>query len=78
MKYQLEKVRGKLSRAALQRSDLLARHEQSLRRFLMPEKDLQERQVSGIYFLGRAGHELLDRLLAQIQVRSSDHQVLVY
>jgi bacillithiol biosynthesis cysteine-adding enzyme BshC len=78
MKYQLEKVRGKLSRAALERSDLLARHEQSLRRFLMPGKDLQERQVSGVYFLGRAGHELLDRILAQIQVRSSDHQVLVY
>jgi bacillithiol biosynthesis cysteine-adding enzyme BshC len=78
MKYQLEKVRGKLSRAALQRSDLLARHAQSLWRLLMPEKDLQERQVSGVYFLGRAGHELLDRILTQIQVRSSDHQVLVY
>ncbi|MBZ5545129.1 MAG: bacillithiol biosynthesis cysteine-adding enzyme BshC [Acidobacteriia bacterium] len=78
MKYQLEKVRGKLSRAALQRSDLLARHEQSLRRFLMPGKDLQERQVSGVYFLGRAGPELLERIHAQIQVRSSDHQVLVY
>ena len=78
MKYQLEKVRGKLSRAALQRSDLLARHEQSLRRFLMPGKDLQERQVNGVYFLSRAGPELLERIHAQIQVRSSDHQVLVY
>ncbi len=78
MKYQLEKVRGKLSRAALQRSDLLARHEQSLRRLLMPGKDLQERQVSGVYFLGRAGYELLERVHAQIQIRSSDHQVLVY
>jgi bacillithiol biosynthesis cysteine-adding enzyme BshC len=78
MKYQLEKVRGKLTRAALQRSELLARHEQSLRRLLMPGKDLQERQVSGVYFLGRAGHELLDRILARIEVRSSEHQVLVY
>ena len=78
MKYQLEKVRGKLSRAALQRSDLLARHEQSLRRLLMPGKDLQERRVSGVYFLGRTGYELLERVHAQIQIRSSDHQVLVY
>ncbi|MBZ5515534.1 MAG: bacillithiol biosynthesis cysteine-adding enzyme BshC [Acidobacteriia bacterium] len=78
IKYQLEKVRGKLSRAALQRSDLLARHAQSLRRLLVPQKDLQERQVSGVYFLGRAGYELLDRIFAQIQVRSSDHQVLFY
>jgi bacillithiol biosynthesis cysteine-adding enzyme BshC len=78
MRYQLEKVRGKLSRAALERSDLLARHERSLRWFLTPGKDLQERQVSGVYFLGRAGPELLERIHAQIQVRSSDHQVLVY
>jgi bacillithiol biosynthesis cysteine-adding enzyme BshC len=78
MKYQLEKVRGKLSRAALERSDLLARHEQSLRRSLMPGKDLQERQVSGVYFLGRAGYELLERVHAQIQIRSSDHQAMVY
>jgi len=45
---------------------------------LMPEKNLQERKVSGVCFLGRAGFELLDRLLSQIQTQSSDHQVLVY
>jgi uncharacterized protein YllA (UPF0747 family) len=78
MKYQLERLKGKVSRAALQRSDLLSRHEQALRKSLMPSKDLQERKVSGVCFLGRAGYELLDRLLAQIQTQSSDHQVLVY
>ena len=78
IKYQMEKLKGKISRAAMQRSEMLARHEQALLRFLMPGKDLQEREVSGIYFLGRAGHELLDRILAQIQTRSSDHQVLTY
>jgi len=78
MKYQLERLKGKVSRAALQRSDLLSRHEQALRKSLMPEKNLQERKVSGVCFLGRAGFELLDRLLSQIQTQSSDHQVLVY
>jgi len=78
MRYQLERLKGKLSRAALQRSDLLSRHEQALRRSLMPEKDLQERRVSGVSFLGRTGYELLDRILAQVQTQSSDHQVLVY
>jgi len=34
--------------------------------------------VSGIYFLGRAGYELLPRLLGHVQTHSSDHQVLVY
>jgi bacillithiol biosynthesis cysteine-adding enzyme BshC len=78
MKYQMERLRGKLTRAALGRSDLLVRHVQALSRFLLPHKDLQERRVGGAYFLGRAGYELLDRLLAQIQVRCSDHQTLRY
>ncbi len=78
MKYQMERMRGKLSRAALGRSDLLVRHVQALSRFLMPHKDLQERRVGGAYFLGRAGYGLLDRLLEHIQVRCSDHQTLKF
>ncbi len=78
MKYQMERLRGKLTRAALGRSDLLVRHVQALSRFLLPHKDLQERRVGGAYFLGRAGYELLDRLLAHVQVRCSDHQTLKF
>jgi bacillithiol biosynthesis cysteine-adding enzyme BshC len=78
MKYQLERLRGKLARAALGRSDLLVRHSQALSRFLSPHKDLQERRVGGAYFLGRAGYELLERLLPQIQVHCSDHQVFKF
>ncbi len=78
MNYQMERLKGKITRAAFERSELLARHEQAMARFLAPGKDLQEREVSGIYFLGRAGYGLLERLLAQIQTRSSDHQVVVY
>jgi bacillithiol biosynthesis cysteine-adding enzyme BshC len=78
MKYQMDRLRGKISRAALQRSEMLRRREQSLMRFLMPHGELQEREVGGIYFLARAGYDLLDRLLAQIRVDSSDHQVLAY
>jgi len=78
MRYQMDRLKGKISRAALQRSEMLGRHAQLLLRFLMPNKDLQEREVGGIYFLGRAGYELLDRLLAQIDTRSSDHQVFSY
>ncbi len=76
--YQIERLKGKLSRAAVQRSGLLARHAQALARFVAPQKNLQEREVSGVYFLGRAGYELLDRLLGHIQTRSSDHQVVTY
>ncbi|MBI1940433.1 MAG: bacillithiol biosynthesis BshC, partial [Acidobacteria bacterium] len=78
MKYQMERLRGKVSRAALQRSDLLARHAQSLLRFIAPRKNLQEREVSGVYFLGRSGYELLGQILDHIQTQSSDHQILSY
>lgn len=78
MKYQMERLRGKISRAALQRSEVLLRHEQLLMRYLMPNRSPQEREVSGVYFLGRAGYELLDRTLAQIRTDSSEHQVLSY
>jgi bacillithiol biosynthesis cysteine-adding enzyme BshC len=78
MKYQMERLRGKLTRAALSRSDLLVRHVQALSQFLHPHKDLQERRVGGAYFLGRAGYDLLDQLLGHIQVRCSDHQTFKY
>lgn len=78
MQHQMERLRAKVSRAALERSDLLAKHQQLLLRCLLPAKNLQERQVSGIYFLGRAGYGLLHRVLAQIRPDSSDHQTFVY
>ncbi|HLY63633.1 MAG TPA: bacillithiol biosynthesis cysteine-adding enzyme BshC [Terriglobia bacterium] len=78
MKYQVDQLKGKISRAALGKSELLARHEQALIRLLFPRRQLQEREVSGAYFLGRAGYELLDRLLAHIQIESSHHLVVDY
>jgi len=73
--YQMDRLRGKVSRAGLARSELLARHAQALARFLMPQKDLQERQVGGAYFLGRAGYELLPALLSQIRIDSPEHVI---
>lgn len=78
MIYQLERLRGKISRAALDRSELLSRHEQELLRFLAPAGNFQEREVGGIHFLARGGYELLDRLFAQLQSRCMDHQFLAY
>lgn len=78
MKYQMERLKGRITRAALERSEMLRRHAQMLLRYLVPDRDLQERQVTGVSFLGRAGYRLLDQVLSQIQVRSADHQVLTY
>jgi len=76
--YQVERLKGKMTRAAMSRSEVLARQEHALLRALMPEKELQERVVSGVYFLGRAGYELLDRLLEQIPADSSAHYILKF
>ena len=74
--YQMDRLRGKVNRAALARSELLLRHAQALSRFLMPKKDLQERRVAGVYFLGRAGYDLLERLRAEVKLESPGHQVV--
>lgn len=76
IQYQVERLKGKMTRAALSRSEVLARHEQALLHAVMPEKELQERMVSGVYFLGRAGYSLLDRLLEQIPTGSSCHCIM--
>jgi hypothetical protein len=76
MKHQMDQLKGKISRAAMGKSELLSRHEQALLHFLWPRKQLQEREICGAYFLGRAGYELLDRLLANIQTDSSHHLVV--
>ncbi len=78
MLYQVGRLKGKIARATLERSTLLTRHEQSLARFLAPAKSLQEREVTGAYFLGRAGYGLLDRILEAVPADSAEHQVLEY
>ncbi len=78
MLYQVGRLKGKIARATLERSQLLSRHEQSLARFLAPAKSLQEREVCGAYFLGRAGYGLLDRILENTSVDSAEHRVLEY
>jgi hypothetical protein len=67
-----------MSRAAVGRSTFLARHQQALLHSLLPHGDLQERRISGIYFLGRGGYGLLESLLTQIRADSADHHVISY
>jgi len=71
--YQFERLKGKITRAAFARSEVLRHHEEALRSFLLPHHELQERSVSGVYFLGRAGYELLEQLLPLISTDSACH-----
>ena len=76
MKYQLNKLRARAGRAELQRNEVLARHADMLSQVLYPEKNLQEREVGGIYFVGRYGRELLQGLYETIHTDCLDHQVI--
>lgn len=78
MLYQVGRLKGKIARATLERSELLTRHEQSLQRFLAPSKSLQEREVTGAYFLARAGYGLLDRIREAISTDSAEHRIMEY
>jgi uncharacterized protein YllA (UPF0747 family) len=76
MRYQLEGLRARAARAELRQTEVLARHAQLLSNALYPEKTLQEREISGIYFLARYGKELLRNLYDAIHADCLDHQVI--
>ena len=76
--YQFERLKGKITRAAFARDETLRRHEEALRAFLLPHGELQERRISGVYFLGRGSYELLERLLPLISVDSACHHVVAF
>ena len=76
--YQFERLKGKITSAAFRQSEVLRRHEQMLAQFLTPDGHPQERGLGGVYFLGRAGYDLLDRLLDLISVESPGHCVVPF
>jgi bacillithiol biosynthesis cysteine-adding enzyme BshC len=76
IEHQLERLQTQAARAEAQKSELVARHVETLSQALYPNKELQERGVGGIYLLGRYGHELLHQLHDAIQPDCHDHQIL--
>jgi uncharacterized protein YllA (UPF0747 family) len=55
---------------------VLDRHSNLLSSLLFPVKELQERRIAGIYFLGKYGTDLIDRLLEEYKPECHDHQVI--
>ena len=76
MRYQMARIRAKVARAELRRSQDLARHAQQLSNALYPEGHLQERQVAGISFLARYGPQLLLTVYDAIQTECTSHTVI--
>lgn len=76
IEYQLERLHSQAARAEALKSELVARHAETLSQALYPERGLQERSLGGIYVLARYGREFLHQLHAAIHTDCHDHQIL--
>lgn len=76
MKYQLDQLSGRAARAQLSRNEVIARHARQLSTILFPDKDLQEREIAGVYFLAKHGFELLHTIHEAAMQDCPDHQVI--
>jgi bacillithiol synthase len=76
MKYQVEQLEGRAARAQLKRDEVIERHAKSLSTHLFPNKELQEREIAGVYFLAKQGLSILDSLYEAASHDCPDHQVV--
>lgn len=76
MMYQLSKLRTRAGNAEVRRTSDIARHAGQVSNALFPHKDLQERGIAGVSFLGRNGRGLLRQLLDASETECAGHQVI--
>jgi uncharacterized protein YllA (UPF0747 family) len=76
IKYQLDSLQAKAARAELRQTEVVARHAELLNSGLYPGKNLQEREVGGIYFLARYGAGFLRDLYGFLHTDCLDHQLI--
>ena len=76
MNYQLQQLEGRAARSQLTRNEVIERHAKQLSTNLYPNKNLQEREIAGVYFLAKHGFELLHTLYEAASKDCPDHQVV--
>jgi uncharacterized protein YllA (UPF0747 family) len=76
MNYQLSRLEARAARAEQRRNGEISRHATQLANTLFPHKNLQEREVAGVYFLSRYGPSFLSQILDSLSASCPDHQVL--
>lgn len=76
MRYQVERLGKRAARAELLRNEIVGRHADALSSNLFPHKNLQEREIAGVYFLAQHGLELMHTLYEAAQTECPDHQVI--
>lgn len=76
IKYQITGLETRAARAESLRSEVIARHADTLSSALYPHKALQEREVAGVSFVARYGRELLANLYEVIHSDCHDHKIV--
>lgn len=77
MRYQIQSLRDKAARAESRKNTETQRHADELSTLLYPNKNLQEREVAGIYFLLKHGPVLLQTLREKLNPDCPNHQVVL-
>jgi bacillithiol synthase len=76
MRYQLQGIRDKAARAEARKNTEVLRHADELITALYPNKELQEREIGGAYFLLKYGKSVLDQIKAAVNTGCGEHQVI--
>lgn len=77
MQYQVSRLQKRAAQAELRRTEILIRHAAQIENSLYPHKQLQEREIAGLYFYAKYGPPLIDQLIDLAQARCPEHKVLV-
>jgi bacillithiol biosynthesis cysteine-adding enzyme BshC len=76
MRYQLQGIRDKAARAEARKNTEVLHHADELITALYPNKELQEREIGGAYFLLKYGKSVLDQIKAAVRTGCGEHQVI--
>ena len=76
MRYQLQGVRDKAARAEARKNTEVLRHADELITALYPNKELQEREVGGAYFLLKYGPGVVEQIKAAARIGCGEHQMI--
>jgi bacillithiol biosynthesis cysteine-adding enzyme BshC len=76
MRYQVGRLEKRAAQAELRRHEILTRHAAQIENALYPHRELQEREIAGLYFYAKWGPELLERLIETAQARCPEHKIV--
>jgi bacillithiol synthase len=76
MRYQVGRLEERAALAELRREEILSRHAAHIENALYPHKELQEREIAGVYFLAKYGAELIDGLIETARMPCPEHKIV--